>query len=86
MKHWLFALILISPIVFAAPANNEEEEEEDCEVLIEQNNKLAAENQHLRKELGAAKKLIEEMKGQLDKVLKLQNQVLDSLEKRQSPK
>ena len=74
--------MLISPIAFAAPAN-EEEEEEDCEVLIEQNNKLAAENQHLRKELNAAKKLIEEMKGQLDKVLKLQNQVLDSLEKRQ---
>ncbi len=82
MKRWLLVLMLISPIAFAAPAN-EEEEEEDCEVLIEQNNKLAAENQHLRKELNAAKKLIEEMKGQLDKVLKLQNQVLDSLEKRQ---
>jgi predicted transcriptional regulator len=82
MKRWLLVLMLISPIAFSAPAN-EEEEEEDCEVLIEQNNKLAAENQHLRKELNAAKKLIEEMKGQLDKVLKLQNQVLDSLEKRQ---
>jgi regulator of replication initiation timing len=85
MKRWLFVLILISPIAFAAP-QAEEEDEEDCEVLIEQNNKLAAENQHLRKELGAAKKLIEEMKGQLDKVLKLQNQVLDSLEKRQPQK
>ncbi len=85
MKRWLFVLILISPIAFAAP-QVEEDDEEDCEVLIEQNNKLAAENQHLRKELNAAKKLIEEMKGQLDKVLKLQNQVLDSLEKRQPQK
>lgn len=87
IKHWLFVLILVSPVIFAAPqAEDEEDDEEDCEVLIEQNNKLAAENQHLRKELNAAKKLIEEMKGQLDKVLKLQNQVLDSLEKRQSQK
>jgi DNA-binding transcriptional regulator GbsR (MarR family) len=85
MKRWLFVLILISPIAFAAP-QAEEDDEEDCEVLIEQNNKLAAENQHLRKELNSAKKLIEEMKGQLDKVLKLQNQVLDSLEKRQLQK
>jgi len=85
MKRWLWVLILISPIAFAAP-QVEEDDEEDCEVLIEQNNKLAAENQHLRKELNAAKKLIEEMKGQLDKVLKLQNQVLDSLEKRQPQK
>jgi len=84
MKHWLFILVFLSPIAFAAP--QAEEEEEDCEVLIEQNNKLAAENQHLRKELNAAKKLIEEMKGQLDKVLTLQNQVLDSLEKHQSQK
>lgn len=86
MKRWLLVLMLISPVIFAAPQAEEEEDDEDCEVLIEQNNKLAAENQHLRKELNAAKKLIEEMKGQLDKVLKLQNQVLDSLEKRQSQK
>jgi regulator of replication initiation timing len=85
MKRWLFILVFLSPIAFAAP-QAEEEDEEDCEVLIEQNNKLAAENQHLRKELNAAKKLIEEMKGQLDKVLTLQNQVLDSLEKHQSQK
>lgn len=80
MKGWLLVLTVISPLVISAPAH---EEEEDCELLIEQNAKLAAENRHLRKELTAAKKLIEEMKGQLDKVLKLQNQVLDSLEKRQ---
>ena len=86
MKRWLFVLMLISPIVCAAPQTEEEDDEEDCGILIEQNNKLAAENQHLRKELNAAKKLIEEMKGQLDKVLKLQNQVLDSLEKRQPQK
>jgi regulator of replication initiation timing len=85
MKRWLLILVFLSPIAFAAP-QVEEEEEEDCEVLIEQNNKLAAENLHLRKELNAAKKLIEEMKGQLDKVLKLQNQVLDSLEKRHPQK
>jgi|WetSurMetagenome_2_1015567.scaffolds.fasta_scaffold11286_4 hypothetical protein len=81
MKHWLFVLVLISPIICAAP-QIEEDDEDDCDVLIEQNNKLAAENQYLRKELTVAKKLIEDMKGQLDKVLKLQNQVLDSLEKR----
>lgn len=87
MKHWLFLLILVSPVIFAAPqAEEEDDDEEDCEVIIEQNNKLVAENQNLRKELTAAKKLIEEMKGQLDKVLKLQNQVLDSLEKRQPQK
>jgi predicted transcriptional regulator len=87
MKHWLFLLILISPVIFAAPqAEEDDDDEEDCEVIIEQNNKLVAENQNLRKELTAAKKLIEEMKGQLDKVLKLQNQVLDSLEKRQPQK
>lgn len=87
MKHWLFLLILVSPVIFAAPqAEEDDDDEEDCEVIIEQNNKLVAENQNLRKELTAAKKLIEEMKGQLDKVLKLQNQVLDSLEKRQPQK
>lgn len=86
MKRWLFVLILISPIVFAAPQTEEEDDEEDCGILIEQNNKLATENQHLRKELTTAKKLLEEMKGQLDKVLKLQNQVFDSLEKRQPQK
>jgi len=85
MKYWLLLIALISPMVFAAPSNDEEEEE-DCGILIEQNRKLAAENQHLRNELNSAKKLIEEMKGQLDTVLKLQNQVLDSLEKRQTQK
>lgn len=82
MKCWLLWVVLISPMVIAAPSNDEE----DCGILIEQNRKLAAENQHLRKELNSAKKLIEEMKGQLDTVLKLQNQVLDSLEKRQTQK